>query len=75
MSKKTPGQKRNERPNEVEEERTDKGGLKSETRSQGLKPDTTKVPEADPADDSDEADDEESDDDDDDDDDESDDDD
>lgn len=48
MDKKTPGLRRNERPNEVEEERTDKSGLKPETKSQGLKPDKSKVPEADP---------------------------
>ncbi|HEY9730796.1 MAG TPA: hypothetical protein V6C89_02725 [Drouetiella sp.] len=54
MSKKTPGQKRNERPNEVEEERTDKGGLKSDTKPQGLKPHSAKVPEAEPEDDEDE---------------------
>lgn len=50
MDKKTPGLRRNERPTEVEEERTDKSGLKPETKSQGLKPDTPKVPEADPVD-------------------------
>ncbi len=50
MDKKTPGHRRNERPNDVEEERSDKSGLKNETKSQGLKPDMSKVPEADPVD-------------------------
>ena len=48
MEKKNPGQKRNERPNDVEEERPDKGGLKTEIKSQGLKSDSTKLPEAEP---------------------------
>lgn len=48
MDKKNPGQKRNERPRDVEEERTEKGGLKTEIKSQGLKSDATKLPEADP---------------------------
>ncbi|MBS1957152.1 MAG: hypothetical protein JST89_23380 [Cyanobacteria bacterium SZAS-4] len=48
MEKKNPTQKRNERPNLEEEERADKGGLKTETKSQGLKSDATKLPETDP---------------------------
>ena len=48
MNKKNPGQKHNERPNDVEEERPDKGGLKTEIKSQGLKSDSTKLPEAEP---------------------------
>lgn len=48
MEKKNPSQKRNERPNVEEEERTEKGGLKTEIKSQGLKSDATKLPEADP---------------------------
>jgi hypothetical protein len=43
-------QKRNERPNDVEEEHVDKGGLKSETKTQGLKPDTSTLPETEPDD-------------------------
>ncbi|CAN5246572.1 hypothetical protein BH10CYA1_BH10CYA1_09440 [soil metagenome] len=50
MEKKNPGQKRHERPRDVEDERADKGGLKTETKSQGLKSDANKLPEADPVD-------------------------
>jgi hypothetical protein len=61
MDKKHPGQKRNERPNDLEEERPEKGGLKTEIKSQGLKSDSTKLPEAEP-DELEEADEEEGDD-------------
>ncbi len=48
MDKKNPNQKRNERPGNEEAERPDKGGLKNETKVQGLKSDATKLPEAEP---------------------------
>ncbi len=51
MDKKNVNKKRNERPNDVEEERADKGGLKSETKVQGPKPDTSTLPEAEPEED------------------------
>ncbi len=47
MDKKNPNQKRNERPNVEEEERSDKGGLKVDQKSQGLKADATKLREVD----------------------------
>jgi hypothetical protein len=48
MDRKNVNKKRNERPNDVEEERADKGGLKSDTKAQGLKPDTSTLPETEP---------------------------
>lgn len=48
MDKKNPNQKHNERPGNEEAERPDKGGLKTETKVQGLKSDVTKLPEAEP---------------------------
>jgi hypothetical protein len=48
MDKKNVTNKRNERPNDVEEERADKGGLKTDTKAQGLKPDASRQPEEEP---------------------------
>lgn len=48
MDRKNPGQKRNERPNEVEDERSERSGLKTETKTQGLKPDAALQPEEEP---------------------------
>lgn len=47
MDRKNVGGKRNERPNDVEEERSDKSGLKSD-RTQGLKEDLQRQPEEEP---------------------------
>jgi hypothetical protein len=48
MDRKNVTNKRNERPNDDEEERAEKGGLKTGTKSQGLKPDASKLPEEEP---------------------------
>ncbi len=51
MDKKNINQRRSERPNEEEGEHADKGGLKTETKSQGPKPDLATLPEDDQTDD------------------------
>ncbi len=48
MDKKNSSQKRNERPSNEGDERNEKGGIKTEPSTQGLKSDATKLPEADP---------------------------